>query len=91
MVKYYLSRGMPAGKLLLGIPTYGRSWQLATSSDHGLHAPAVGKGGPGPDHHFPGVYTYSDVSRLHPLFSVLSVSQTCVPDLDGNIYLDTER
>ena len=68
MVQYYLSHGMPAKKLLMGISTYGRSWQLASSSNHGLHAPAVGKGPPGPYRHFPGVYTYPDVreySLLH--------------------------
>lgn len=60
MATYYLSKGFTAGKLLMGIPTYGRSWQLASPSSHGLHAQAVGKGSPGPYRHLTGVYTYPD-------------------------------
>ena len=48
MVQYYLSHGMPAKKLLLGIPTYGRSWQLASSRTTVFNAPAVGKAPPAP-------------------------------------------
>uniref|UniRef100_A0A0B6ZXL3 GH18 domain-containing protein n=1 Tax=Arion vulgaris TaxID=1028688 RepID=A0A0B6ZXL3_9EUPU len=61
MILYYLQVGIPANKLLMGIPLYGRSWTLSSASDHGLHASAVGKGGPSPYRHLTGVYVYPDV------------------------------
>lgn len=60
MAEYYLAQGLPGEKLLLGVPTYGRSWRLADRSKHGLHAPAAGKGSPGPYRHITGVYAYPD-------------------------------
>ncbi|KAL8592121.1 hypothetical protein ACOMHN_033492 [Nucella lapillus] len=61
MAAFYVGVGFPPSKLLLGIPTYGRSWTLANPATHGLHAPAIGKGDPGPKRHITGVYTYPDV------------------------------
>lgn len=60
MTQFYLSQGMSPSKLLLGIPTYGRSWKLASAASHGYRAPAVGKGSPGPHRNLTGVYTYPD-------------------------------
>nr|AJA37847.1 chitinase-like lectin [Littorina littorea] len=60
MVLYYIKRGMPAHMLMMGIPTYGRSWTLARPDYHFLGAPALGKGPPSPVTHLKGVYTYPD-------------------------------
>ncbi|XP_076472520.1 chitinase-3-like protein 1 isoform X2 [Babylonia areolata] len=60
MAQYYMGKGFLASKLLLGIPTYGRSWKLYDPSSHGLHAPAIGKGDPGPVRKLTGVYTFPD-------------------------------
>ncbi|UJR15986.1 hypothetical protein I4U23_002905 [Adineta vaga] len=46
LVKLWLSLGVPREKILIGIPTFGRSFTL-TSSQKGLHAPVNGPGYPG--------------------------------------------
>lgn len=41
-VKAWIQAGMPAAKLALGFPFYGRAWQLADANDHGFFAPTTG-------------------------------------------------
>ncbi|KAI8774725.1 chitinase protein 4 [Biomphalaria glabrata] len=60
VINFYLTQNITASKLLVGIPTFGRSWTLADPSKHDLHSPAVDKGSPGPYRHFRGVYLYPD-------------------------------
>ncbi|XP_034192975.2 chitinase-3-like protein 2 isoform X1 [Osmia lignaria lignaria] len=42
--QYWLSKGMPREKLIIGIPTYGHSYRLDNPLNHGLLAPANGFG-----------------------------------------------
>ncbi|KAM6217321.1 chitotriosidase-1 [Rhynchocyon petersi] len=46
-VQYWLQKGAPANKLILGMPTYGRSFTLASLSNTGIGASATGPGTPG--------------------------------------------
>ncbi|XP_039116132.1 class V chitinase CHIT5-like [Dioscorea cayenensis subsp. rotundata] len=47
----WIREGMPAKKVVLGMPLYGRTWELKESEEHGVGSPAVnvgpGKGGKG--------------------------------------------
>nr|XP_035935462.1 chitotriosidase-1 isoform X1 [Halichoerus grypus] len=60
-VQLWLQRGTPANKLILGMPTYGRSFTLASPSDTGVGAPATGPGTPGPFTNQGGLLAYYEV------------------------------
>ncbi|GFP80411.1 chitinase-3-like protein 1 [Phtheirospermum japonicum] len=56
----WIRAGVPRGKLVMGLPLYGRSWQLEDPTrSRGIGAPAVGRG-PGE-----GELTYADVVRFN--------------------------
>ncbi|XP_023230632.1 acidic mammalian chitinase-like [Centruroides sculpturatus] len=42
--QYWVEKGLPKSKLLVGIPTYSHSYKLAVPYMHGFDAPAVGSG-----------------------------------------------
>jgi chitinase len=41
-VRMYLTVGVPAKKIVLGVPFYGHAWTTASDSVHGLYQPAAG-------------------------------------------------
>lgn len=43
-VKYWIKKGAPSKKLILGIPTFGHSYNLTNPEDHEANSPASGLG-----------------------------------------------
>lgn len=62
-VRFWLGGGLPANKLILGIPTYGRAWKL--NEDSGLTGvppvPADGAAEPGPYTNEAGLLSYPEI------------------------------
>ncbi|XP_014779364.1 acidic mammalian chitinase isoform X1 [Octopus bimaculoides] len=54
---YWVLKGMPKSKVVVGIPVYGHSYKLVFKSLHGVHAPSYGRGDNG------GYVTYSQVCK----------------------------
>ncbi|XP_071452321.1 chitinase-3-like protein 1 [Hetaerina americana] len=46
-IQHWIERGVPRQKLILGVPSYGRTWTLMSMSNSGVGAPARGAGNPG--------------------------------------------
>ncbi|XP_073010435.1 class V chitinase CHIT5a-like [Typha latifolia] len=55
-LKSWVAAGVPAKKVVIGLPLYGRTWRLKNPAEHGIGAAAVGVGS-GED----GVMRYDDV------------------------------
>ncbi|KAL4622398.1 acidic mammalian chitinase-like [Arapaima gigas] len=58
---YWKSQGAPASKLLVGFPTYGHSFVLASSSNTGVGAPTTGPGPAGPYTRQSGFLAYYEI------------------------------
>ncbi|KAI8019017.1 Class V chitinase CHIT5a [Camellia lanceoleosa] len=56
----WITAGLPPSKLIMGLPLYGRTWQLKDPSSHDVGAPAVGVGPGSGD-----VLTYSMVEAFN--------------------------
>ncbi|KAI3936658.1 hypothetical protein MKX01_034087 [Papaver californicum] len=54
-IQAWIRAGLPANKLIMGLPMYGKTWKLKDPNVNGIGAPAVGVG-PGA-----GILTYADV------------------------------
>jgi len=63
-VEAYLHAGIPQDKIVLGLPTYGRSFTVSsplTATDHGYGKPFRGAGPAGPATQVPGVLAYYEI------------------------------
>lgn len=61
-VQSWIRSGVPLSKLIMGLPLYGRTWQLKDPRSYSIGAPAVDVG-PGPDK--TGVLTYAEVVKYN--------------------------
>jgi chitinase len=61
-VQLWLQNGVPSGKLIMGVPFYGRSFTLGNPGQHGVGAPANGAGQAGPITRENGNLGYNEVS-----------------------------
>ncbi|XP_043261071.1 chitinase-like protein Idgf4 isoform X2 [Colletes gigas] len=65
--RYWLENGTPSSKIVVGIPTFARTWKLTSDSQISGVPPIVtdGPGAEGPHTNIPGVLSYTEVcSRL---------------------------
>ena len=60
-MKYWKSNGAPAEKLLVGFPTYGHTFRLASTSNTGVGAPSAGPGPAGTFTRQAGFWAYYEV------------------------------
>ncbi|XP_056128867.1 acidic mammalian chitinase-like [Lampris incognitus] len=77
-ISHWLANGMPADKLLLGLPTYGRTFRL-TSSATGLGAPTKGPADAGPYTRTAGFWSYYEVCNFITSATVAWISEQQVP------------
>lgn len=59
-VHMYISKGLSPDKLVIGVPTYGHSYTLVNSDNHGIASPASGYGSLGSS----GFVNYPDVCQF---------------------------
>ncbi|XP_076310763.1 endochitinase-like isoform X2 [Tachypleus tridentatus] len=62
-INYYLELGAPKHKLIVGIPTYGRSFTLLDPDDNEINAPADGPGEEGPSTREKGYLAYHEICQ----------------------------
>ncbi|XP_074078507.1 chitinase-3-like protein 1 [Macrotis lagotis] len=77
-VKYVLSRGVPPSKLVMGIPTFGNTFTLA-SSDSEVGAATVGGGTPGLYTKMSGILAYYEVCEFLYGATVKQILEQKVP------------
>ncbi|KAM4740196.1 chitinase, acidic.1 [Anableps anableps] len=77
-VSHWRIQGAPAGKLLLGFPTYGRTYRLSTSAS-GLGAPSNGPADAGPYTRTAGFWAYYEICDFTDSATVSWISEQQVP------------
>lgn len=63
-MKYWNDSGAPSEKLMMGYPTYARTFRLSSTNTN-VGAPASGGGSPGVYTKDSGVLAYYEVNALH--------------------------
>ncbi|CAM5170754.1 unnamed protein product [Eretmochelys imbricata] len=82
-VRYWRSKGAPAEKLIMGIPTYGRSFTLFSKT--GISVPVSGPGLPVPFTQKAGLLAYSEICTFTPGATTERIVEQEVPySYEGN-------
>ncbi|CAM4732208.1 hypothetical protein PO909_020493 [Leuciscus waleckii] len=77
-VALWLSSGAPADRLLLGLPTYGRTFLLSTSQT-GLRAPTNGPADAGPYTREEGFWSYYEICPMESSVTIEWIDEQMVP------------
>lgn len=67
-ISSWIKSGVPAENLVMGMPMYGRTWQLKNPKEHKIGDPAVGTG-PGND----GIMSYDDIVEFNLIYGATEV------------------
>ncbi|KAG5681663.1 hypothetical protein PVAND_011077 [Polypedilum vanderplanki] len=95
-VTWWLNQGTPRNKLVVGMPSYGRSFTLRSAANNAIGAPATGAGNPGFLLNEPGFLGYNEICQMVRTWGYTRVwqSQQLVPyAFNGNQWVgydDTE-
>lgn len=81
-VKYLISKGAPPKKIMMSIPTFGRTFELA-SRQTGIGVATSGPGTPGPITQESGILSYYEVTRVTFAFCFIFHKQPLLPHRDG--------
>ncbi|XP_051528982.1 acidic mammalian chitinase-like [Myxocyprinus asiaticus] len=86
-VTYWLNGGAPADRVLVGFPTYGRTFTLKTA-DTGLGAPANGPAGAGPYTRDAGYWSYYEICPMESSATLGWIEEQKVPyAVQGNAWV----
>ncbi|XP_053103066.1 chitotriosidase-1-like isoform X2 [Hemicordylus capensis] len=77
-VKYWISKGAPSKKIIMGIPSYGRSFTLS-SSQTGVNAPVSGPGTAGTFTREAGFLSYYEICTLKNGATTVVIKDQKVP------------
>lgn len=69
-VDYWLEKGIPASKLTMGLPTYGRGWTLQDAANSGYNAPATGPSPKGISTKADGYLSYYEILEVRQVQQV---------------------
>lgn len=78
-IKYWLKNGAPKEKIILGIGTYGRTFTLANSQQHGYNAPITGPGAAGPFTREASTLGYNEFCETQSSWTIVQDNNTKVP------------
>ncbi|XP_054836397.1 chitotriosidase-1-like [Eublepharis macularius] len=89
-VKYLKSKGVPNEKIMMGIPTYGRTFTLS-SRQTGVGAPVSGTGTPGPFTKEHGIMSYYEICVFNNGAKKEQIEEQAVPySYKGNQWVGYE-
>ena len=77
-LNFLINEGAPSGKLLMGIPTYGRTFTVSDQNENGVYCPVNGSMPAGPYTRQDGILGYMEILELMKYKNL-----TNYPDLVG--------